>query len=130
MGVQPQKVYQANEDIMAVFRNEEEIAQIRPDFHALLKLKGRGLIVTAPGKKVDFVSRFFAPSLGINEDAVTGSSFTKLFPYWSKELGKTEFQAMQISERTGKVTGQVLNGRVLIGGEAMPYLKGEIYIKS
>ncbi|MFS0489864.1 PhzF family phenazine biosynthesis protein [Leadbetterella byssophila] len=130
LGVQPQKVYQANEDIMAVFRNEEEIAQIRPDFHALLKLKGRGLIVTAPGKKVDFVSRFFAPSLGINEDAVTGSSFTKLFPYWSKELGKTEFQAMQISERTGKVTGQVMNGRVLIGGEAMPYLKGEIYIKS
>lgn len=130
LGAVPVKVYQANEDIMAVFESEEQIAQIKPDFGTILKLKSRGLIVTAPGKSADFVSRFFAPSLGINEDAVTGSSFTKLFPYWAKTLGKKEFTAEQISARTGQVKGEFLGERVLIGGDAMPYLSGEIYIKS
>lgn len=130
LGVSPVKVLKANEDIMAVFSSEEEIRRIRPDFNALTRLKARGLIVTAPGSKVDFVSRFFAPGLGINEDPVTGSSFTKLFPYWADELGKTVFDAEQISERGGRVTGEYRGERVLIGGDAMAYLQGEIYIKN
>lgn len=130
LGVKPVRILQANEDIMAVFNTEEEILRIRPDFSALTRLKARGLIVTAPGKQVDFVSRFFAPGLGINEDPVTGSSFTKLFPYWSKELNKTTFEAVQLSERGGSVTGEYLGNRVLIGGDAMAYLRGEIYIKN
>ena len=130
LGQQPSRILRANEDIMAVFESEDEIKRIRPDFGALAKLKARGLIVTAPGSSVDFVSRFFAPGLGINEDPVTGSSFTKLFPYWAGVSGKTSFLAEQISERGGKVTGEYRGDRVLIGGEAMAYLQGEIYIKN
>lgn len=130
LGVKPARILQANEDIMAVFNSEEEILKIRPDFNALTRLKARGLIVTAPGRQVDFVCRFFAPGLGINEDPVTGSSFTKLFPYWAKELNKTTFVARQISERGGTVTGEYRGDRVLIGGDAMAYLRGEIYIKN
>ncbi len=130
LGIKPVRVLQAHEDVMAVFNSEEEILRLRPDFSALSRLKARGLIVTAPGNKVDFVSRFFAPGLGTNEDPVTGSSFTKLFPYWAKELNKTIFEAYQLSERGGKVTGEYRGDRVLIGGDAMPYLQGEIYIKN
>ncbi len=130
LGIKPAKILRANEDIMAVFGSEEEIRRIRPDFNALQKLKARGLIVTAPGQEVDFVCRFFAPGLGINEDPVTGSSFTKLFPYWAGELNKTTFEAEQLSERGGKVIGEYREGRVLIGGDAMAYLQGEIYIRN
>ncbi|MBX2952188.1 MAG: PhzF family phenazine biosynthesis protein [Leadbetterella sp.] len=130
LGVKPARILQANEDIMAVFNSEEEIRRIRPDFSALARLKARGLIVTAAGREVDFVCRFFAPGLGINEDPVTGSSFTKLFPYWAAELNKTTFVAQQISERGGTVTGEYRGDRVLIGGDAMAYLRGEIYIKN
>jgi len=130
LGIRPVQVLQANEDVMAVFESEEDILRIRPDFNALARLKARGLIVTAPGKTVDFVSRFFAPGLGINEDPVTGSSFTKLFPYWAKKLNKTVFEARQISDRGGKVVGEYKGDRVLIGGDAAAYLRGEIYVKN
>ena len=128
--VKPAGILQANQDVMAVFESEEEILRIRPDFGALARLKARGLIVTAPGSQTDFVCRFFAPGLGINEDPVTGSCYTKLFPYWAQKLGKTVFEAQQLSERGGKVTGEYRGDRVLIGGDAMAYLQGEIYIKN
>ncbi len=129
LGIAPQRVLQANEDIMAVFNSEEEISKIKPDFNQLSKLKARGLIVTARGNEVDFVSRFFAPAVGINEDPVTGSAYTKLIPFWSKELGKNTFVSIQTSQRTGKISGEYLNGRAIIGGEALHYLSGDIFIK-
>lgn len=130
LGVKPNSLFTANEDILAVFDSEEDIAKIKPDFYQLSKLKARGLIVTAASKKVDFVSRFFAPSLGINEDPVTGSAFTKLLPYWSKVLNKTVFDAVQVSERTGQIIGEYKDNRALIGGDALHYLSGEIFIKN
>lgn len=129
LGVSPQRILKANEDIMAVFDSEEEISKIKPDFNQLSKLKARGLIVTAKGKEVDFVSRFFAPAVGINEDPVTGSAYTKLIPFWAKELSKNTFDSIQTSQRTGKISGEYLNGRAIIGGDALHYLSGDIFIK-
>ena len=88
----------------------------------------RGLIVSAPGDNYDFVSRFFAPQTGINEDPVTGSAHTLLAPYWSERLNKKNFNAFQCSSRGGSLTCQLLNDRVLIGGGAKMYLEGTINI--
>jgi predicted PhzF superfamily epimerase YddE/YHI9 len=100
-----------------------------PDLEKIAKLKGRGIIVTAKGDEVDFVSRFFAPQSGINEDPVTGSAHTTLTPYWAKQLGKNELSAIQLSERKGYLTCKYLNDRVEISGQAKLYLKGQIFIE-
>jgi predicted PhzF superfamily epimerase YddE/YHI9 len=97
-----------------------------PDFNRLNKVKARGIIVTAPGKEVDFVSRFFAPQSGINEDPVTGSAHTTLIPYWYAHTGKTELSAKQLSQRGGTLTCEYAGSRVKISGRAWLYLKGEI----
>ena len=94
----------------------------------LKKLDYPAVIVTAPGKKVDFVSRNFAPKLGIPEDPVTGSAHCELIPYWSKILKKKELLANQISERGGKLYCTHNEDRVTIGGEAVTFLRGEIEI--
>ena len=86
------------------------------------------MIVTAPGDSVDFVSRFFAPQTGINEDPVTGSAHTSLIPYWSARIGKKEMVARQLSERGGELMCEFKGDRVLIGGKARLYLEGEIFI--
>jgi predicted PhzF superfamily epimerase YddE/YHI9 len=88
----------------------------------------RGVIATAKGDKVDFVSRFFAPQSGINEDPVTGSAHTSLTPYWSKVLAKTELNARQLSPRTGALKCRVKGDRVEISGTCQPYLVGEIFL--
>ena len=86
------------------------------------------MIVTAPGKDCDFVSRFFAPQAGINEDPVTGSAHTIMVPYWSKELNKTKLRAIQLSKRKGYLACELKNNRVLMSGNAVTYLKGEYII--
>ena len=97
-----------------------------PRVSALLaKVKARGVITTAKGRNVDFVSRCFYPQSGINEDPVTGSAHTILVPYWAKELGKTYLKAMQLSKRKGYLECELKNGRVLMSGNAVTYLKGE-----
>ena len=114
---------------MLVFNSEDEIRKATPAFDRLSKLSNRGVIITAKGNQVDFVSRFFAPQSGVNEDPVTGSAHTTLTPYWSEQLGKTELTAMQLSARQGHLQCKYLSDRVEISGQAKLYLTGEIYLE-
>ena len=114
-------------DYLAVFASETEVRS--PDFALLKMLDAFGVIATAPGNDCDFVSRFFAPKAGVNEDPVTGSSHCTLVPYWSRRLGKTELLARQVSRRSGELFCRQAGERVLIGGKAVLYLRGEIELK-
>lgn len=127
-GILPQKCFRGKEDLMFVFHSEEEIKYLRPDIQMMKTMETRGIIVTAPSKKYDFVSRFFAPAQGIDEDPVTGSAHTMLIPYWSDIIGKKELIAKQVSKRGGILYCHYLGERVLIGGKAVTYLTGEINI--
>lgn len=127
LGVRSDLVF-ATDDYMVVLESEEAVAELNPNFRLLSEVNARGIIVTAPGDKVDFVSRFFAPQCGIDEDPVTGSAHTKLTPYWAQRLGKTELTARQISKRGGDLLCRYKGDRTEILGEAVTYLKGEITI--
>lgn len=115
-------------DYLALLGSEDEVQGLKPDLRALLKFGIRGVIVTAEGSETDFVSRFFAPGVGIDEDPVTGSAHTMLIPFWSEKLQKTEMMAKQISERGGMIYCRQLGERVEIGGRAITYLEGEIIL--
>ena len=130
IGLVPQRTLRGKTDFMLVYDSEETIRGLEPDFSLLNKINARGIIVTAPGDEVDFVSRFFAPKCGIPEDPVTGSAHTTMVPYWAKELGKTEFVAKQLSKRGGELWCKLDGDRVEIAGYATPYLIGEIDINS
>ena len=125
----PVEAYKGKTDFMLVFESEREIRDLKPVLDQISILPGRGLIVTAPGDNVDFVSRFFGPQSGINEDPVTGSAHTTLIPYWSKRLGKTDLTAMQLSPRVGHLKCKFLNERVEISGKGKAYLIGEIFLE-
>jgi PhzF family phenazine biosynthesis protein len=116
----------AAQDYMCVFESEEQVLALKPDMQALAGIDLRGVIVTAPGRDCDFVSRFFAPGKGIPEDPVTGSSHTTLIPYWAKRLGKSKLFARQISRRGGELWCQDRGDRVSIAGGAVQYLQGHI----
>jgi len=124
LGAAPDEVLASARDYLAVFPDEAAVADLRPDCAALEKLDRMGVIVTAPGARSDFVSRFFAPQAGVAEDPVTGSAHCTLIPYWSSRLGKAEFHALQISERGGELFCEYLGERVRIGGQATLYLQG------
>jgi predicted PhzF superfamily epimerase YddE/YHI9 len=124
----PCKVFRGKTDYLFVYDSETEIRALQPDFEALKIHPVRGIIVTAPGETTDFVSRFFGPACGVNEDPVTGSAHTTLTPYWASVLGKTELTARQLSQRTGDLTCKLLGDRVEIAGEAVLYLRGEIEV--
>lgn len=128
IGVQPTEVYKGKTDYIAFLENEDEVLNRVPDYHEISKLEARGLIVTAKGNEVDFVSRFFGPQSGIDEDPVTGSAHTSLIPLWSEKLGKNEMIARQLSKRGGTIYCSNRGTRCLIGGKARLYLSGEIYI--
>ena len=113
---------------MAVYKSENEILNISPNFDKLERLQYNGIIVTAPGNKCDFVSRFFAPKFGILEDPVTGSAHCELIPYWAKILKKQDMLARQLSSRGGELHCSNLEGRVIIGGEAITYMHGELLL--
>jgi PhzF family phenazine biosynthesis protein len=115
-------------DLMAVFESESQVRDMKPDFAALAKVKARGIIVTAPGDDADFVSRFFVPSMGINEDPVTGSSHCTLVPYWAARLGRQQLHAQQVSARGGDLWCELAGDRVRIAGHAALYLEGTITI--
>lgn len=127
-GILPQKGFKGREDLMYVFESQKEIENLKPDFNFLKTLEMRGIIATAPSIEYDFVSRFFAPREGIDEDPVTGSAHTMLVPYWAKSLGKEELVARQISKRGGILHCKHLGKRVEIGGKAVTYLVGEITV--
>jgi len=101
---------------------------MKPDFMKMAAIKTRGIIVTAPGTNCDFVSRFFAPAFGINEDPVTGSAHTALAPYWAKRLNKSRLTAQQLSKRGGILWCEVHGDRVNISGNAVKFMEGEITV--
>ena len=126
---QPLEAYKGKTDYMLVYEKESDIRDIRPHFESISALEARGVIITATGEDVDFVSRFFAPQSGIIEDPVTGSAHTTLIPYWSGKLNKTEMSAMQLSERKGYLQCKLSGNRVEISGQARLYLAGDVYME-
>lgn len=125
--IMPLRALKGKTDYVLVFDRESQVKNMQPNLSNIAKLDGRGVIATAKGDEADFVSRFFAPQSGIDEDPVTGSAHTTLTPYWSKELGKTELTAVQLSGRKGYLQCKLSGDRVEISGQAKLYLKGEIY---
>lgn len=113
---------------MAVFEKEEDIKSLRLNMEELKKLDVFGIIVTAKGNEVDFVSRYFAPKSGINEDPVTGSAHCILVPYWKRILNKNEFVAYQLSDRGGKLYCTDKGENIEISGQAISYLEGYINV--
>jgi len=111
---------------MVVFAHEDDVRGLEPDMARLGAYPAHGVIVTAPGRDVDFVSRFFAPAIGIDEDPVTGAAHTTLIPYWSRRLSKDRLIARQLSARGGEIMCENRGERVGIGGRAVLYLEGEI----
>ena len=127
-GTRPMETYIGDINMLAVYETEEDIKLMKPNFENLLDLEGQGLIVTSRSNDFDFVSRYFCPKYGINEDPVTGSAHTTLIPYWSTSLSKTKLHAKQLSLRGGELFCENLDERVLIGGKAELYMKGRIEI--
>jgi PhzF family phenazine biosynthesis protein len=127
----PGAVYRSR-DLLALFEKEEDIVSMSPNFGLLFDVLTSqdclGMIVTAPGQQSDFVSRFFAPPAGIDEDPVTGSAHTTLTPFWAERLDKKSLHAYQLSKRKGELFCELAGDRVLISGRAVTYLKGEIEI--
>lgn len=124
----PITVYKGRTDYMLLFEKQEDIQKLKPNLPLIKKIEARGIIVTAPGLEHDFVSRFFAPAVGVNEDPVCGSAHTTLTPFWAEKLNKKQLSAFQLSERTGSIKCTLLNERVKLSGQAVLYLKGEIYV--
>lgn len=126
LGLRPKSLYRGTDDILAILNNESEIRDMKPDFNKIAELDCRGLIISAKGNEVDFVSRFFGPNCGINEDPVTGSAHTLMVPYWSGVLNKDDFIAKQLSARGGHLECRLSGNRVLLGGDSYRYLEGTI----
>ena len=126
IGVKPVETYIGDINLIAILDSEEAIKELNPDFNKLINLEGQGLIVTAQSNEYDFVSRYFCPKYGINEDPVTGSAHTSLIPYWSERLKSSELVAKQVSDRGGVLYCKNQDTRVLISGKAVLYMKGEI----
>jgi PhzF family phenazine biosynthesis protein len=127
LGRAPREAWKAR-DLMVVFDTEEDVRSLRPDQERLATLDFFAVMVTAPGRQVDFVSRFFAPRQGIPEDPVTGSSHCTLVPYWARRLGKPRLQALQVSPRGGELHCEDRGDRVKIAGRAVNYLEGTIQV--
>ncbi|NNE03954.1 MAG: PhzF family phenazine biosynthesis protein [Eudoraea sp.] len=128
LGSHPIKIFKGKTDYMLIYNSQKEVEKLTPNFFLLDKVPARGVIVTAPGNDVDFISRFFAPQCGISEDPVTGSAHTSLTPYWAKVLGKNKLIAKQLSSRGGTILCEYLGDRIKISGKVVPYLEGEIIL--
>ena len=121
-------VQQIKDDYFVIYESEKDVRQVTPN-HALLEsLHPAGVAITAPGDHADFVSRYFAPSYGIPEDPVTGSTHCSLVPYWAQRLGKTKLHARQVSQRGGELWCELLGERVLIKGRALLTVQGSLSI--
>lgn len=129
LGQTPAWLGRADTDFLAVLADAAAVRAVQPDFLAVTRAGGRGLIVTAPGENgADFVSRFFAPRSGVPEDPVTGSAHCVLTPYWAAKLGKAKLQARQLSTRGGDLWCELRGERVLIAGHARLYLSGQLHV--
>ena len=127
LGALPQSALKAFDHI-AVYATEDEVRMLTPNFARLADLDLRGVAATAPGAVCDFVSRFFAPKLGVNEDPVTGSAHCELAPYWARRLGKTSLRAVQVSQRGGTVMCDLRGERVTLSGRAAHYMTAGIFL--
>ncbi len=127
-GQEPKEVLAAF-DFVVVLDNEDAVKNLNPDFSKWLDLDFRGVVVTAPGKDVDFVSRCFFPMLGVNEDPVTGSAHCELAPYWGARFGLDSLSAKQLSKRSGMVECRLVGNRVLLFGHAADYMQGQITLE-
>ncbi len=126
IGIKPLETH-LSRDLVILLEREEQVKNLKPDFVKMKKLNiGLGVVVTAKGQKEDFVSRYFAPELNVNEDPVTGSSHSSLVPFWAERLGKQHLVARQLSERGGVLVCENAGERVKISGKAVLYMVGEI----
>lgn len=125
--IQPTTVLRSR-DYFLVYDNQEQIEQVKADLMQLNQVETLGIIITAKGKDVDFVSRFFVPNSVIGEDPVTGSAHATLIPYWSEVLGKNSMEALQLSKRRGQLWCGMEGDRVTIAGKAVLYMKGEYHL--
>jgi PhzF family phenazine biosynthesis protein len=130
LGICPQEVLRTAPDTnyYAVFDTEAQVRAIAPDFRLLARLHPLGVAVTAAGEASDFVSRYFAPSFGIPEDPVTGSTHCALIPYWARRLGKPTLHARQASARSGDLFCEDKDDQVIISGQAVKYLEGWLFL--
>lgn len=130
LGVQYIEIYNAeSRHLFVVLDSEKEVQALRPDFRSMSELPHRSVLVAAPGEQCDYVLRYFAPKVGVNEDPVTGSAQCSLIPYWSKKLDKTKLISRQLSERGGEIYGEMASdNRVHISGNAIIYMQGTINI--
>jgi PhzF family phenazine biosynthesis protein len=128
LGAAPRETWRARDNYMAVYENEDEVRGLRPDMARLRELVGFGVVATAPGLACDFVSRYFAPAFGIDEDPVTGMTHCTLTPYWARRLGKERLHALQVSARGGELFCMPRGDRVAIAGRAVKYLQGVIEV--
>jgi PhzF family phenazine biosynthesis protein len=127
LGIKNAQVYKSF-DYMVVLPSQADVEILKPDLKTLAEVKARGVIATAKGNEVDFVSRCFYPQSGIDEDPVTGSAHTIMIPYWAAQLGKTKLKSIQLSKRRGYLDCELAGDRVLMSGEAVTYMKGEYFV--
>ncbi len=127
LGVETAEVFGTDDYIVRV-DNEAQVAALAPDFASLKGLPKRGIAVTAKGTQFDFISRWFGPNVGVNEDPVTGSAHTSLAPFWAERLGKTTLTAEQGGQRRGQLRCELKGDRVIISGKAVLYLQGQIHL--
>jgi len=127
LGITPRETHRAA-DLLVVLESEDDVRSLRPDLAALAAIDTRGVIVTAPGHEVDYVSRFFAPRIGIAEDSATGSSHCTLAPYWAARLGQGALHDRQLSARGGEFWCEMADDRVRIAGHVCCYLEGTIAV--
>ena len=130
LGLPVERVLRGRTDLLAILSSPGVVKQLQPNLAQVEQLDCRGLIVSAQGDDTDFVSRFFTPQSGIDEDPVTGSAHITLVPYWSEILGKSVLTATQLSPRGGNLRCRLNGDRVHIGGKALTYLTGEINLQS
>ncbi|MBI34741.1 MAG: isomerase [Flavobacteriales bacterium] len=128
IGGDPKEAYLCGDDYLFIYDSEKNVRELKPSFSALKEVKARGFICSSKSNSCDFVSRFFAPRAGINEDPVTGSAHTKLVPYWAGIYKKNNFFARQISVRGGELKCILTGDRVKIQGAVRLYMKGELYL--
>ncbi|MCG7865330.1 MAG: PhzF family phenazine biosynthesis protein [Candidatus Thiodiazotropha taylori] len=129
LGSRPEKLFRGREDLLAVYHSAHQVRTLSPDQIALSNISCRGVITTAPGDEdgVDFISRFFAPALGIAEDPVTGSAHCTLAPFWSKQLGKQTLKAYQASQRGGEIDIRIDDQRVMLIGQTVTIMEGKLH---
>jgi len=126
--VAPEEIFGSAEDLLVVLKSQKAVYEVQPDFSVLEEVECRGIIITARGDQSDFVSRFFAPRVGVPEDPVTGSAHCVLIPYWAGVLGKNDLHAFQVSKGGGELFCTNAGERVKISGKATLYMEGTITI--